>query len=278
MNIAQALQELGFTEYEARAYTVLAEGGELSGYEVAKGSGIPRANIYAVLDKLLARGAAQRLQNAAGTRYCAVPARQLLHSIETSQKRALVSAKRALARKSHKREPAAVFNLRNAELLTKARQLIDATEHSLVVAIQQPEAAALANPLSMASERGVAVTTLCLQACEQECGGCQGDIQRCDLAPEDGTRWLVLVADEGTTLIGQVGENTTDGITTEQSLVVKLATAYVQQNMLLASLNDELADKADNLLSADTRQKLARLGPASNFPAQTQSPHSTTSS
>lgn len=275
MNIVPALQELGFTEYEARAYMALVEGEELNGYELAKSSSIPRANIYAVLDKLMARGAAQRLERAGGLRYCAIPPKQLLHSIEANQKRILTSARRAMARRPHKREPAAVFNLRDHEVLSRARQLVDACEKELVIAIQPPEAALLAESLHMAQQRDVAITTLCLQGCEHDCGGCQGDIHRYDLAPVDGVRWLVLVADRATTLIGQLGEHTTDGVTTQQHLVVKLATAYVQQSLTLALIKDELADHADSMLSAKIRQKLARLGPDEHFPASTQSPDGT---
>jgi HTH-type transcriptional regulator, sugar sensing transcriptional regulator len=46
------LQELGFGDYEARAYVTLLQRSPVSGYELAKTSGIPRANVYAVLQKL----------------------------------------------------------------------------------------------------------------------------------------------------------------------------------------------------------------------------------
>ena len=59
-DILHALHQLGFTEYEARAYAALVAGGELNGYALAKASGIPRANVYAVAGKLVARGAAVR--------------------------------------------------------------------------------------------------------------------------------------------------------------------------------------------------------------------------
>src|SRR6266542_3193328 len=50
------LQQLGFSEYEARAYLALLQRNPLNGYELAKVSGLPRANVYAVLQKLEDRG------------------------------------------------------------------------------------------------------------------------------------------------------------------------------------------------------------------------------
>lgn len=262
----QALQELGFTEYEARAYTTLIDAGELSGYELAKESGIPRANVYAVLDKLLQRGAAQRLQHTGGQRYSAIPPNQLLRGIEASQKRALVAAGHALAQRPQQREPVAVFNLHDGELLAKAQQLIDACEKTVLIAVQPQEAALLAEPIRMARERGVTVTTLCLQACEHECGGCQGEIHRVQLAPGDGVRWLVLVTDRSMTLIGQLGATAVDGVVTEQRLVTELAAAYILQNLALAVLGGELAGRVDGQLSQEAHQVLSQLYPGGAFP------------
>ena len=47
------LQNLNFTQYESRAYLSLLEQGNVTGYELAKNSGIPASKIYAVLNKLM---------------------------------------------------------------------------------------------------------------------------------------------------------------------------------------------------------------------------------
>jgi hypothetical protein len=48
------LQDLGFTEQEARAYQALLQHNPVTGYELAKVSGIPRPNTYPVLEDHLA--------------------------------------------------------------------------------------------------------------------------------------------------------------------------------------------------------------------------------
>ncbi len=51
------LQQLGFTDNEARAYVTLARLKSATAYQVAKQSGLPRANTYAILRMLESRGA-----------------------------------------------------------------------------------------------------------------------------------------------------------------------------------------------------------------------------
>lgn len=248
------LQQLGFTEYEARAYVTLVAKGGLNGYQLAKHSGIPRANIYAVADKLLEHGAASRAQDGRSQCYQAVPPTALLHSLRAGQERAFKAADQALAGLAQAAQPVSVFNLRGDELLARARQLIETSQTRLCLAIQQPEAAALADVLREANARGVAITTLCLEACEAPCAGCQGNVHRFQLAPCDGSRWLVLTCDGAQALLGQFSGLTAEGLATGQHLVVELTEAYIRQSMALATLGSELAGRFEGLLSEQARQ------------------------
>lgn len=263
--ISRALQQIGFTEYEARAYAALVAGGELNGYALAKASGIPRANVYAVAGKLVRRGAAQRVERANGAVYVAVEPKRLLRTLDDERRHAMTEAREALARLSRERNPPAVLNLRDDEVLQRAAQLIDASTASLHVALQPSEAAHLAGPMRAARERGVAITTLCLEGCETECGGCAGSVHRCRLAPVGATRWLLVVADERTALLGHFASRRITAVFTEQPLVVELALAYVQQSTTLAILGGELAGRFKGLLSAESRRMLDGLAPAGDF-------------
>ncbi len=250
------LQALGFTEYEARAYATLVERGSLTGYQLAKHSRIPRANIYAVADKLLERGAVSRAHDSDGQQYAAVPPATLLRGIATRQQRALKAADAAFARLGQPESPATVFNLRGDELVARAGQLIDACQSQLSIAIQQPEAAVLADVLQHAHARGVAITTLCLEACDTPCDGCQGQLHRFQLAPRDGSRWLVLCADGKQALVGRLRGSGGEGLLTGQHLVIELVDAYIRQSIALATLGGELAGRFEGLLSAQARELL----------------------
>lgn len=265
---SRALQQIGFTEYEARAYAALVAGGELNGYALAKASGIPRANIYAVAGKLVQRGAAERVERSGSAAYVAVEPKRLLRAIDDERRQAMVEARTALTRLSRERYPPAVLNLRDDEVLQRAAQLVEASRNTLRVALQPTEAAQLAAPLRAARERGVAITTLCLEGCQSECGGCVGSIQRCHLAPNAAARWLLIVADDASAVLGSFTSRHVTAVLTEQPLVVELATAYIQQSSTLAILGSELAGRFEGLLSAESRRVLDGLVPAGDFLAR----------
>lgn len=277
-DLLSVLQSLGFTEYESKAYATLVQHQDLNGYEIAKVSGIPRANIYAVIDKLVQRGAVHRLECTNGPRYSAMDPKQMLRSIETGHQRTLDEAREAFSSLAPRREPAAVFNLRDDELLPKARQLIDAAETTLLIAIQPTEATVLAAPLQQACQRGVAITTLCLEGCERDCGSCQGEIHRYQLAPAGDQRWLMLVADERFAYVGHLGNQSVAALLTEQSLVVELASAYIRQSVTLGLLGSELSGKFEGLLSREAQHMLERFDTAGNFMKTMQYPEQATPS
>ncbi len=263
MEILQVLQGLGFGDYEARAYVSLLQRSPLNGYELAKASGLPRANVYSVLDKLEERGAVVRLDTTSGTRYSAVPPSELVSRIGSRFSENLDAARRMLEGMAAPPEYEYVWNARGYEsLLDHARTIIDSAQGRLLVATWTQEAHSLTSNLAAAEERGVEVTTLCLRACAAECGGCRGAIFRYRLAPEYGSRWLVLVQDETEALAGEIGPGD-DAFTvrTRQRLLVELSAWYIRHSIALAGVVSDLGAQLPDLLSAQTLASLASLGP-----------------
>ncbi|MDE2069915.1 MAG: hypothetical protein KGJ04_01455 [Gammaproteobacteria bacterium] len=265
-DVAPLLQDLGFGEYEARAYTTLVGSGAANGYEIAKASGMPRANVYAVLEKLVQRGAARRIKQRTGVRYAAIPPRDLLRHLESEHARTLAAAGRALDALARAPELTPVFNLKDeSELHAQVSALIGGARRSLLVAIRPPDAAKFASQLRDARSRGVAITTLCMDACAEPCGGCQGDLYRYCVHPDQRGRWLLLVADDARMVAAEIDAQAMRAVATEQFLVVSLASAYIRQSIALATLAGELGEKFHGLLSEHARQVLDALHPEGGF-------------
>jgi len=55
-DIVQALENLGLSTYEAKAYFALLSESPLTGYKLSKVSGVPRSRIYETIEKLTAKG------------------------------------------------------------------------------------------------------------------------------------------------------------------------------------------------------------------------------
>jgi predicted transcriptional regulator len=230
------MQQLGFSEYEARAYVALLERNPLNGYELAKASGVPRANVYAVLQKLEERGAVVRVDTPAGPRFAPVPPDALTRGLGSRFEDILSAARGSLGAIRTPPEHAQVWNAEGyAALLERARALIDVAQEQLLLATWPEEAHALDAAVAGAVERGVALRTLCLRACPEECGACHGDVCRCGGAPPGEGRWLVIVADEAEVLTGEIAADTqTQLVGTRQRLLVGLAARYIRNSIDLA--------------------------------------------
>ncbi|HEX6292084.1 MAG TPA: helix-turn-helix domain-containing protein [Herpetosiphonaceae bacterium] len=254
------LQELGFGDYEARAYVALLRRSPLNGYELAKASGIPRANIYAVLHKLEERGAVVRVDETTGARFAPVPATELVRRLGHRVQDALQAAHTALAAVSAPTEQAQIGTVRGyGALLEHARSLINATQERLLVAIWPDEARALAAPLVEAEARGVNVLTLCLTACPTPCGGCRGQIHPYRTV-STASRWLVLASDGAEVLAGEVGpREDTLAARTQQALLVELVSGYIRHSIALAAVLQDLGSHPDRVLGPNTQATLRAL-------------------
>lgn len=263
----ELLQRLGFTTYEAKAWLALAPAGPSTGYEVAKRSGIPRANIYPVLKRLVERGAVRSFDTPDGPRYAATSTAELLESMQREQQDLITAAKASLPREPQQEESLVYALPTVARVRGVARTLVAGARDTLLIALEPLEAALLANDLRAADARGVKITTLCLKACEPECGGCRGTIHRCACGVDPASRWLIVAADDARAVVAEFdGLEGVRAIETRQPLVVQLATAYVRQSAALAVLGAELGEHFTGLVSLQARRLLDDLRPTEGFP------------
>jgi len=255
------MQQLGFSEYEARAYVALLERNPLNGYELAKSSGLPRANVYAVLQKLEERAAVVRVDTPSGARFAPVPPDELTRRLGGHFEEILNAARGSLSEISKPAPHAQVWNAEGyTALLERARAIIGAAQEQLLLATWPEEAHALNAAVAGAVARGVALSTLCLRACPEECGACLGDVCRRGGAPQEGARWLVIVADEAEVLTGEIdaGEQA-QLVGSRQQLLVGLAARYIRNSIGLARVLGDLDADLLAALAPETRALLAQV-------------------
>ena len=263
METIELLQQLGFGEYESRAYITLLKTSPLNGYELAKASGLPRANIYAVLQKLEKRSAVIRLDTPDGARYSPVSPRELLGRLSNNYKTVLDSTLDALESISAPVEHEQVWNIHGyAAMLEHAGALVDASKKRLLTALSPDEASALAKKFAAAQKRGVVITNLCTSACLEECGHCRGNIFRYSVSAEKSKRWLVIVQDEAQVLAAEIGPaDETLAIVTRQQILLELISWYIFHSIALATVLNDLGQRTEHLLQPATLSVLASLGP-----------------
>jgi hypothetical protein len=160
-------------------------------------------------------------------------------------------------------EPEYVWNARGySVLLEEARAMVEATQTSLLIALWHHEAQALAGNLARAEARGVEVTTLCLEACPQQCEGCRGRVYRYRVALDRDARWLVLVANAAEMLAAAIeADKETLAVRTRHKLLVDLVAWYIRHNIAVAAILSDLGGRLKRLLTPKTRSVLAAIGP-----------------
>lgn len=257
----EQLQQLGFSQYEAQAYLALLKQNPLNGYELAKASGIPRPNIYSVLQKLEEHGAVLRLESPEGVRYTPIASEELVERLRRQFQASLEGAQKSLQELSCPQQEAPVWNIGGyQQTLAHAVAAISTAERRLLVAIWPPEAKVLAGDLQAAQKRGVEITTLCMGGCSQPCPACLGHVHR--HAMPSAERWLVLVPDEAELIAAEISQDDqAHAVRTRQRMLVAMAGWYIRNTIALAAVVKDVGSELDHLLSDETRESLAGLYP-----------------
>ncbi|HEY7268649.1 MAG TPA: helix-turn-helix domain-containing protein, partial [Dehalococcoidia bacterium] len=262
------LSGLGFSESEARAYTQLLISGPATGYQLAREAGIARPNIYPILDRLEARGAIIRIETeGGGSRYEALPVARMLERIAGETRRRLSGAEAAFASlQSRSQASESVWNLvGRAAVLSRARELIDAASDSLLAGLWATEAEELGDALAAAVARGVRVTTLCIQGCVDECGGCAGDVYRYAVEGAGSRRSLILAARNAGLLVAQIdAADGLRGVVTNLEVMNGLASGYLRNAIAAAEIVRSLGPDLASLVDAPARRAIEGAGLAAD--------------
>ncbi len=98
--ILRDLRELGFTEYEAKAYLTLLAISPATAYEVSKIAGLPKANVYTAIQSLASQGAVQPV-SAEPVRYAALEPVVVFGQIAKTTDERCQQVARQLASRTH---------------------------------------------------------------------------------------------------------------------------------------------------------------------------------
>jgi predicted transcriptional regulator len=247
-----SLQALGFSESEAKAYVALLERGDLTGYQLAKASGIPRPNIYGVLDRLQARGVVSSVKVRGGQRFNALHPSEMLDSLRRAMEGDMEKAEQALSQVQGPPETEVVLNIRGrVEVMARARALIERTRKGLLVAIWRLESEELASQFREAESRGISITTLCVQGCEEQCESCRGEVHRFKLETNNEVRSVVLVADDDVMLAGQFSSAQEPlAALSHSKAFVTVARQYIRNSIAVAEIVRSVGSRLLDLVDA----------------------------
>ncbi|WP_053363368.1 TrmB family transcriptional regulator [Bacillus sp. FJAT-27251] len=255
--IFETLKNLNFTEYEAKAYLALLEESPLTGYAVAKHSGVPRSKIYEVLDGLAIRG--DILVSPGNTpQYTPVPAKELIKNRRREAEENFELAEKSLAefeRSANDREN--IWNImeRN-KILDKVKGCIGSATKRILLEIWKDEYEELEAELRQASLRGVNVTIVAYGEISSNFAQVYLHYMGDAITEEYGGRWLVISADDSEVVAGIVslGKDSRAAWTRHVGLVMPITEVIIQDLYLM-----EIMEKHRGLLEESFGENLVNL-------------------
>jgi sugar-specific transcriptional regulator TrmB len=155
-----ALERLGFSTYEARAYVALLRQNPVTGYQLSKQSGIPRSRIYETLDRLSAKGFAVTLPGDP-VEYAPLAAGEFLSQLKGQFDETLSTLETEIDNLTVAGQPESIWNLQGqASILNRARAMIARAQSSVSLAAWAQTIRALQAGLEAAAARGVRIVII----------------------------------------------------------------------------------------------------------------------
>ncbi|MFB5268453.1 TrmB family transcriptional regulator [Paenibacillus enshidis] len=207
--IIKMLQNLNFTEYEAKAYLALLDKSPLSGYAISLNSGVPRSKIYEVLSGLVERGEVM-VSHEDPSLYTPLPPQELIRLKKSKMESSFETAEAALSHYSYvslNREN--IWNITGYEaILSRTKEAIHRASGRILLEIWTEEAQLLEPELRQAAERGVEILIVVYGELEFDFAQIYPHDSSEEITQEYGGRWIVASTDDREVVAGIVSLGT----------------------------------------------------------------------
>ncbi|MEW6307591.1 MAG: helix-turn-helix domain-containing protein [Bacillota bacterium] len=229
--LSRALGGLGFSKYEVAAYLALVRVNPVSGYELAKVSGVPQAKVYEVLGRLKVRGAAVQV-SAEPALYAPLNPMELVRRLRSQYGGLCDELESGLQQLKDEGGVEYIWNLLDYDaILAKARNLCDESSQELQVLCWEVEYGKLEDCLGAACKRGVKLFVVghgleTMNGCAVVAHGVLPHVM------EERGRQLAVVSDNRATLLSSV-DPTATGVWTRNSGLIALGRELIMHEAYL---------------------------------------------
>ena len=257
-DIAKLLTHLGFTEYEAKTYLALLRKSPLTGYAVARASGVPRSKIYEVLASMVERGDVL-VSYGEPVQYAPKRPEELIESRRQMVGRQLSAAEKGLERFVGQSTPTdLIWDIRGRdEILYRVREVIGRADKRILLEIWEEDAPEIREALAEAAGRGVTVLVVAYGNPDYPFGR----VYSHEPGPEEitceyGGRWIILSIDgqEIVTGIVSLGKESRAAWSSHLGITIPI-TEEIKHDLYIA----EMLHKHRDILEASFGPGLRRL-------------------
>jgi sugar-specific transcriptional regulator TrmB len=260
--LIHALQALGFTIYEAKAYrALLALAAPAKGYEIARAAGVPSSKIYETLKRLAEKGAVM-VNTSRPVTYAPIPHRDLTTRLRERMERTLASVEAELAAVPRGGEPGLTWTVSGADnVLDLMRRVVGRAERCLFAALWDDELRHLAPALEAAHARKVELQ-VAVYGSFRLAVPFTYDLALCGASAEErlgGRRLAVLIRDMSEAVAAETHPGGSEAIWSENRVFSLLCTEYAKSDIMGRCLIDALGEEAYRRLRRERPELRAML-------------------
>jgi sugar-specific transcriptional regulator TrmB len=238
------LQKLGLSGYEAKAYMALISADTaLTGYEVAKVSGVPRSTVYEILSNLLSKGIVFLAEENGGTAgYMALPPRALIARLRRDFDDSLGSLSRNLPGLRLPVKASLSHHLSGHSVVRqRVLDMIDMAKTELYLSIWPDDLETARDRLERAQARGVDVSVICFGTAPPIGNFYEHYLSSPNIVLERvGCQLMVVSADRQAALVAGTVDQDTWAVHSEDPAFVLVAVEYVRHDIALQVLVDRV--------------------------------------
>ncbi len=226
------LTQLGFSEYEARAYAALLRESPLTAYEIAKNSGIPSSKIYEVIKRLEHKQTVQSIHGERSKMFIPASPDEFIQNFRASMEGRLLSLKNELKDIKIGMDTSYTWHIRDYEgLIIKAKRMINTAQETILLLTWPMELKLLLDSIRDTEPRNVRTAVI-------HYGATTLKIKQLYIHPIEDTifserdvRGFTLVADSKEALIGNVAGEKTEAIWSMNEGFVIMAENYIRHEI-----------------------------------------------
>ncbi|GBE05930.1 MAG TPA: TrmB family transcriptional regulator [Nitrospirae bacterium] len=231
------LKQLGFSDYEARAYTALLKENPSTAYEISKNSGIPSSKVYEVVKRLESRRMIQSIHGERSTMFIPAPPDEFIENYRRVTDESLSAARSELKKFKTGIDASYTWHIKDYEgLILKAKRMLDTCRHSVLLSIWPAELEELAQSINSAEGRGVRIALVHHGTTNTKFGQLYRHPVEDTIYARKGARGFALVADSKEVLTGKIEGRVPEAIWSMNEGFVMMAEDYIRHDIYVMKI------------------------------------------
>jgi sugar-specific transcriptional regulator TrmB len=251
--IIQLLYNLNFSQYEAQAYIALLTQENVSGYELAKNSGIPASKIYQVLKRLLEKEIIVALDSEP-IKYAPIPPQEVLFRLKGDYLYTFNKLGDALDNIYQKQQISNnyIWNISGKEaIMRRVTEFLDQARGQAYLSVWDEEIGEIRQAISAAYRRGVDFSIVHYGQITLGVGSEYRHGREHQIRQQRGARRIAVEIDEEKVILGHFLEDGSGNAvwTTNKGLVL-LAKDYIIHDIYTIRMAEKFGSAADEIFES----------------------------